>query len=317
MNDLLLDLCLDKGIDAEYASSGNELHMPCPLCGDHKPRLYINRLTGRWMCFHCDEKGGLEAFLMEALLYDPIQAGRLMAQMRDEAPTARRERAPVKPTEIEWPPFAMSFEEEKVDGRYWSYLVDRGIAANQIAQYDIRWCPVGKYAERVIIPIMMGGVLRGWMARLIREPVGKEQKVLHPLGMKSSLLLFGLDDVAPDSAVVLTEGPFDALRIGGAVATMGAKMSPQQRHLLQERGITTVVILYDGDNSGRRAAKRVGRELVAAGFTVEIANLPDGVDPGSATMLQLIKAIQEAVPVTLTSNKELERKMQASKEKNS
>jgi DNA primase len=154
----------------------------------------------------------------------------------------------------------------------------------------------------------MEGVLRGWVARLIRPAMEHEQKVLTPPGMKSSLLLWGLDHVK--TSCVLVEGVFDALAFpdGVAVASLGAKLSPIQRHLLRQRGVEKVIIMYDHDEAGKKGAKRAARELVAAGFETWIAVLPEGIDPGSSDMLQLGRAIQGAFPVEgVKSMKEIER----------
>lgn len=302
MSDMLLGICLQKGLDATYASSGAELMMPCPLCDDHKQRLYVNRETLKWTCFNCQAAGYGERFLTDVLLIDPIMAHRIKGQLLGDIAVIHSVKYQMKveasAASMEWPPFTMSFDEEKVDGRYWSYLIGRHLTPDQIKHWGIRWCPMGKYAERVIVPVTMDGVLRGWVARLIRPAGEHEQKVLTPTGMKSSLLLFGLDHIK-GKACVLVEGVFDAIAFpdGVAIASLGAKLSPVQRHLIRKRGIERVIIMYDNDDAGWKGTTRAARELVAAGFEVEVAVLPEGIDPGSAAIVQLEAAIRDALPL--------------------
>lgn len=320
MSDMLLGICLQRGLDATYASSGAELMMPCPLCDDHKQRLYVNRETLKWTCFNCQAAGYGERFLTDVLLIDPIMAHRIKGQLLGDIAVIHSVKYQMKVEAsagpMEWPPFTMSFAEEKVDGRYWQYLIDRGLTRYEIEHYDIRWCPMGKYAERVIVPVYMDRVLRGWVARLIRPAGEHEQKVLTPPGMKSSMLLFGLDAAWHSKSVVLVEGVFDAIAFpdGVAIASLGAKLSPVQRHLIRKRGIEQVIIMYDNDDAGWKGTKRAARELVAAGFEVEVAMLPEGIDPGSAAIVQLEAAIRDAFPINgIRSMQEIERQVKHQK----
>jgi len=119
--------------------------------------------------------------------------------------------------------------------------------------------------------------------------------VLMPKHSQAAAALFNHDHVEPPRCV-LVEGVFDALRLPNlAIATLGAHLTAQQRRALKRLRYTQVILMRDGDTTGRNAALQEALELVAARFEeVMIATLPDGVDPGSATEEQLDEALANA-----------------------
>jgi DNA primase len=60
-----------------------------------------------------------------------------------------------------------------------------------------------------------------------------------------------------------------------------------------------VVLLRDGDDAGREGAIKEARELAYAMINVEIAQLPEGKDPDSATRDEVREALDNARPIEL------------------
>ena len=84
---------------------------------------------------------------------------------------------------------------------------------------------------------------------------------------------------------ILVEGNFDMLSlvnagINNAVAPLGTAFTPNQAQLLR-RYNPRITVCFDGDNAGRKAARRVTEILLAAGIEPQVALLPDGTDPDS------------------------------------
>ena len=104
---------------------------------------------------------------------------------------------------------------------------------------------------------------------------------------KKSRVLYGLNEARDamrkaDSAI-LVEGYFDLLRcfdsgIENVVATCGTALTAEQATLIR-RYVPEVLVVYDGDTAGVRAALRSVGILVAAGLTVRALALPEGQDP--------------------------------------
>lgn len=288
----LLDVIAGR-YNVALVSAGHELCLACPLCDDHKPRLFINAYTGRWMCHNCDEAGGLTTFLERVMGLDPFEAYRVAQKINPQALTRSREPEQALPAEdVELPGLLLGNPADEFEQPFWRYLTrTRKLTPTQVTSYGMRYALTGRFGYRVIIPVVLSGVVVSFVARTIR---GDEPKVLHPQGIHMGDLLFGLDDLETKE-VIITEGVFDAMRLRGrAVCTFGAKLSPAQRRLLLRRGVRQVLLLWDGDEAGQRATKKAARELISSGFDVRIAQLPEGDDPASASQRNLTEALAEA-----------------------
>ena len=106
-----------------------------------------------------------------------------------------------------------------------------------------------------------------------------------------SNLLYNLDkarqSIYKQQHVLLVEGYMDALMlyqsgIENVVASSGTSLSENHAGLLK-RFAPEVIIVYDGDASGVRAAHRGLDRILAEGLRVRIARLPAGEDPDSFT----------------------------------
>jgi len=147
------------------------------------------------------------------------------------------------------------------------------------------------FRDRVIFPIAEpGGRLLGFGGRALSEDGGPkyinsaESAVYH-----KSRVLFGLplavDAIRKASRAIVVEGYFDVLglhRAGFAetVAPCGTALSEEHAKRLH-RYTPEVVLLFDGDAAGQRAAERCLPLLLAEGLRVRAAFLPAGEDPDS------------------------------------
>ena len=104
---------------------------------------------------------------------------------------------------------------------------------------------------------------------------------------KKSRVLYGLHEAREalrrDKEAIIVEGYFDLLRcvdagIENVVATCGTALTTQQAGLLK-RYVSRVLVVYDGDEAGKRAALRSVALLVAAGLSVRAMVPPEGLDP--------------------------------------
>lgn len=107
-------------------------------------------------------------------------------------------------------------------------------------------------------------------------PVYKKSKVLYGLHEAREALRKG-------SQALLVEGYFDLLRcfdagIENVVASCGTALTAEQASLIR-RYVNEVVLVYDGDAAGIKAAMKGCSVLVEAGLTVRAMALPEGQDP--------------------------------------
>ncbi|MGE0144091.1 MAG: DNA primase [Planctomycetota bacterium] len=99
-------------------------------------------------------------------------------------------------------------------------------------------------------------------------------------------LLYGLRQVKRAGAreIVVVEGYVDVIALHlagfhGAVASLGTALTPDHARLLELYATEGVVLLFDGDRAGRKAADRAFRELVHTNLPIRIGLLPEGRDP--------------------------------------
>lgn len=315
----LISLLTDHGINQfRSVSGGKELCFRCPMCDDHKDRFFLNLRTFLWKCHNCDETGNLYRLLEVVLDMPTIEVYRTLKEL-DYGPIALPALKPEDVPKIELPDsIPLTTPSSPIEKPFWDYLLGptRRLTPTEVQNYSMRCVLTGRYAMRVIIPMFYNGEVVSFAARSIYEkcPCKREgaadegkcehrfTKILYPQGTHKAGMLFDIDRVYPPE-VILVEGPFDAIRLSGkAVATLGAGLAPEQRQLLKDKGVEKVIVCYDGDEAGTKGAMRSARELLAAGFEVRIAWLPEGMDPALAPSYDLTSAIDNAKPEVLLSS---------------
>jgi DNA primase len=148
---------------------------------------------------------------------------------------------------------------------------------------------VDRFRHRLMIPIRRDtGVMVGFGGRALDE--GQVPKYLNspetPIYSKGRTL-YGLDvtkgAIKKHNYCVLVEGYFDLAQVWQAgvapvVASSGTALTVSQARLLK-RFAGKVVLNFDPDAAGQGAAVRSSELLVAEGFQVNVALLPEGSDP--------------------------------------
>lgn len=147
-----------------------------------------------------------------------------------------------------------------------------------------------RFRSRIMFPIRdENGKVIAFSGRILNKEAD-EAKYLNspesPLFHKSQVL-YNLDkaraSIRKTRRIVLMEGFADVLAanqagVYNAVGTMGTSLTPQHVQKLK-RLVEQITICYDGDNAGIEAAKRAAELLYAEKLKVEIAVLPDKLDP--------------------------------------
>jgi len=162
-------------------------------------------------------------------------------------------------------------------------VIEAGLAVS-----SDRGRPYDRFRGRITFPIRASdGRLVAFGGRILGDG---EPKYLNspegPLFSKRSTL-FSLDRarraIADDGAALVVEGYFDCLSlhragIANVVATLGTSLTAEHARILR-RLASNVVLCYDGDRAGRRAAVAGSRVLLEAGVAVTMLVLPAGKDP--------------------------------------
>lgn len=161
-----------------------------------------------------------------------------------------------------------------------------------------------KFRGRIMFPIRdERGQLVAFGGRLLADG--------HPKYINSSdtplfskrRVLYGLhqarDVIAKSRRAILVEGYLDVISchragLSESVASLGTALGEDHARLLK-RWADEVVVLYDADSAGQKAAARAAEILAAAGLRTAIAVLPPGSDPDTLLQQQGPAGLHQAV----------------------
>lgn len=143
-----------------------------------------------------------------------------------------------------------------------------------------------RFRGRVIFPIIdVRGNVIGFSGRVLEKKEPKYLNTSETLVFEKGRGLFALNFAksAGGEKLLLAEGPMDviALHQAGfpfAVATQGTALTPQQAQLMTHYA-KEVLLCYDADAAGQKAAERAIPILRNAGLKVRVLTIPEGKDP--------------------------------------
>lgn len=322
----------EAGIDytIAYGHSGKQINVrDCPFCGNSKYKVYINANTGLGNCFagSCGQRTFNKwQFLKEIWDLGPRDThAKIEALARDQGyrPKVAPKRFVLK--DLELPPSTPVAELPAMP----RYLQGRGIDASVASHFDLRYCdsgtfevkdPEGRtmrqdYSKRIIIPIYKAdGTLVSFQGR---DATGTSEKryLFPPMYSSTGSQLYNIQNWQDGmDAVVITEGPFDAIgvykalktnKIAKTLATASFGMSftasnagqdDQINRLLElkARGLKVVYVMWDNEPIALKNAIAACRKIIRYGFVAKLCVLKDAKDPGEATPDQIMEALQGA-----------------------
>lgn len=191
-----------------------------------------------------------------------------------------------------------------------AYLVDRGFDPLDKHFY---WTPIDGYADRVIIPFWYEGKVVGSTARKVRDGRPKYLSDQHPH------FVFNVDEQPEENKYILVcEGPFDALSVGG-VALLTNEIGEQQARIINMLG-KEVIIIPDQDKPGLTLIK----QAMDRGWSVAFPNWEEDVkDAADAVrkygklfvIMDAIKTAQSGAIKINLAMKQLEHRLEIAEEK--
>lgn len=160
-----------------------------------------------------------------------------------------------------------------------------------------------RFRSRLMFPIRdERGKLVAFGGRIIGSGIPKYINSSDTPLYSKSRVLYGMhkakEAMASGKRAVLVEGYLDVIAchragVKDAVASLGTALADEQVRLLK-RWCERVVVLYDSDAAGQKAADRAAELLTAQGIQVKIALMPDGEDPDTLLRAQGPGAVQKA-----------------------
>ncbi len=146
------------------------------------------------------------------------------------------------------------------------------------------------FRDRIIFPIAdYNGRIIGFSSRALANDGAKYINSSDSLIYKKSASLFGLNVALPsirkEDMAIVVEGNFDLVSlhqhgITNAVATLGTALTDSHIKLLK-RFTASIVIAFDSDDAGRKAAMKSLPIFLQNGISPRLLELPAGTDPDS------------------------------------
>jgi hypothetical protein len=297
----------DYKINAKMVEHWGECYaVNCPFCGDTRKRLWVSHAWGGTYEVEGNRvpvSKGLVVCYNERCLNNTDNWVTFCKYIEGSLkPVIVPKESSVvsggKEAHVEFPSITYRVNGPGADPTVRQYLVDRGYDLDELGNcWDIRSGKIDFYdIPVVVVPVMDSTHCVFWQARY---PKGGEipeffrdgrrkPKYYLPRGSKKSYLLYNLYNAAQTDYIVLTEGIFDAIRVGrSGVAMFGKDLSSRQLQDLQVlAGRKTVIWIPDKDDPDAYslAAKRVkamnNRGLFQGG--AHVLDIGDG-DPADHT----------------------------------
>ncbi len=159
-----------------------------------------------------------------------------------------------------------------------------------------------RFRGRLMIPIRdLRKRVVGFGGRILDDGMPKYLNSSETPLFSKSRILFGFDRAREAASraetLIIVEGYFDAIALHQAgihhvAATMGTALTPEHVRLLR-RFVRKVVLLFDPDAAGVRAALRTLDVFVDSGIGVRVVSLPSGEDPDTFVRAQGAARFQE------------------------
>jgi DNA primase len=161
-----------------------------------------------------------------------------------------------------------------------------------------------RFRDRILFPLYnLSGRVCGFGGRIVGEGQPKYLNSPESPVFNKSKLLLGLfqqkEEIRKRNQAVLVEGNFDMVSLVAAgcshvVAPLGTALTREQLRLLR-RFAETMILLFDGDPAGRKAAVRAVPLFLAEQLSGRVAFLPSGHDPDTFVREKGMAALNEVL----------------------
>jgi len=244
----------------EYRKHNEEDHQisfDCPACaidegkpdGDGKGNLEINYTKGVYKCWKCKDTNNMHGYL-DSLVYKyaPSTLIREYKIVKPQYEYNPKDKIARYVTELP----AEFIELTGCNPRTYQYreaieyLHERGITDDIIKDYNIGYCPSGKYHTRIVFPSYdKNGVINYWVARWFGKRKVKN-KYQNPEA-DVELIIVNEHLICWDATIYLVEGFTDHIVTPNSIPLLGKTVHDILYLTLQTKAKGNVVIFLDDD----------------------------------------------------------------------
>ena len=172
-----------------------------------------------------------------------------------------------------------------------NYMTKKGYSKEDLIHANLAFSSrsgniVDRFCDRVMFPIIdLRGNVIAFGGRIMGDGKPKYLNTSDTLVFKksSNLFAFNFAKASSQSQIILAEGYMDVIALHQAgftnsVATLGTALTEEQAKLMS-RYAKEIIISYDSDEAGQKAASRAINILRGAGLLIRVLTIPKGKDP--------------------------------------
>jgi len=285
-----------------FEQDGEYYQVCCPYCSDTRHRLYVNHMFGK-----TDAWGRRMNFVAycfnEGCLYKPENRADFVDNLEDlgqflkEASVRQGVVLPEEARAVLWPGPCKLLTRLEADHPARAYLESRNFDPDEITKkFEVCYCTDSHMflaRNRLVIPIIEKGELRGWQCRYVGELAWKDKNKKKELPPKyfscpnsqfRSRCVYNWERMKQWQTGVIVEGPTDVWSFGSmAGCIFGNTMTEwQKKKVLSVFRSRTLILLLDPDQFEARRTKQLiafFERRMSGRFAA--VKLPEGTDPGS------------------------------------
>lgn len=299
--------------------AGKNYKATCPFHPEKTPSFFVAPEKGIYHCFGCGKSGNVFTFIMEynnITFSDAVKLLGEKAGIKIEFTGTETEYENLYKTNKFAAELYHSILLNNKESPAWKWIKNRQLQDSTIEKFMLGYAPAESkliekaktsgitikdlqavglinngretFKNKIIFPIKnRWGKVLGFGTRVLDNSEPKYINSMESPVFKKGNILYGLyeaDRFIKDE-IILVEGYMDLItlqqaEINNVVASMGTSLTPAQARLLKLY-TNRVFVLYDGDESGRKAAERAIDILLAASLDVYLFTLPEDEDPDS------------------------------------
>ena len=288
-----------------YWTSGNNVsedsvNIKCPFCDDHSNHLGIFEDTLIFHCWRCGAKGHF-AYLLSVLTHLSYEECQRLLELNvvnfkgcavqtiENIISSEKKSDKIVAQEVGLPKYFEPVTKNMNFPLLEMYLKRRKIDLETIIKYGCGICQVGKYMNRLIIPVVFQGRIVSFQAA---DMTGRGEIKYKTADNEVNRWLYNYDSIK--DIMIITEGILDCWRVGeGAVATFGTHITEKQKDLILAKNLKELILCWDGD--AYWTARNEAEEFKPFIENVKVVCLPKTEDPDSLGTEKVWEYIVEVV----------------------
>lgn len=285
----------------------------CPFHQDTDPSLYINQNHQTYTCFVCGAHGDVFDFIIEfnkTSFPDAVKhvATKYGIDINPNYTPEEKQRASERNKMLQEVAktqalFVSNLHQNKEALDY--ITIERGFTKQIIEEFGVGYAVNGFYGGRITFPMhnYTSNVV-GFSGRILKYDKAKKEVPKYKNTSENSIfhkgeLLFGFIQarraIIEKKLAYFVEGQTDVMMmhqraIKNTIAGSGTALTPAQARKIRTT-TDNIVLVYDGDEAGKKAAFKNIKILLPTGINIYIVTMPEGEDPDSFAKANNTQAI--------------------------